>query len=100
MKTISKLALVAASLFVANSVFGQAKPAATAPMNVLLGNATANDTQAAALERIKQKIAIGNTGQALQHPLASGVAVSRDTSDLGRANTPRVKLRLGCKWRG
>ena len=99
MKTISKAAFIAAALFAASAVLGQTKAAAPA-MNVLLGNATANDTQAAALERIKQKIAIGNTGQALQHPLASGVAVSRDTSDLGRANTPRVKLRLGCKWRG
>lgn len=42
MKTISKLAFVAASLLAASTVLGQ-----TPAMNVLIGNSTANDAQAA-----------------------------------------------------
>ena len=53
MKTISKLAFVAASLFAAGTVLGQTK--ATAPaMNVLVGNATANDTQAAIADKLAE----------------------------------------------
>jgi len=53
MKTISKLAFVAASLFAASTVLGQTKAVAPA-MNVLLGNATANDTQAAANDKFAE----------------------------------------------
>ena len=44
MNAIWKAALVAASLFVAGSTFGQTKPPPA--MNLLIGNATTNDTQA------------------------------------------------------
>ena len=50
MKAISKVAFVAASLFAASTVLGQTQKTAPA-MNVLIGNATANDTQAAANDK-------------------------------------------------
>ena len=53
MKAISKLTFVAASLFAAGTVLGQTKPTPPA-MNVLLGTATANDTQAAANEKFAE----------------------------------------------
>ena len=52
---ISKLAFVAASLFAAGTVLGQAKAAAPA-MNMLIGNATANDTQAAANDKFAELV--------------------------------------------
>jgi len=52
MKTISKVAFLAASLFAANVVFGQAQPAA----NMLIGNATAHDTQAAANDKFAELV--------------------------------------------
>ncbi len=55
MKMISKVAFVAASLFAASAVLGQAKPAAPV-MNVLLGTATVNDTQAAANDKFAELI--------------------------------------------
>ena len=43
MKAMLKVAFITASLFAASAVLGQTKQA---PMNVLIGNATTNDTQA------------------------------------------------------
>jgi len=53
MKAISKLAFVAASLFAASTVLGQTKPPAPA-VTVLIGTATANDTQAEAAEKFAE----------------------------------------------
>lgn len=52
MKLVSKITMIAASLFAASTVLGQTKPAA--PMNVLVGNATANDTQAAIADKLAE----------------------------------------------
>jgi len=50
MKTISRAAFVAASIFAASTVLGQTAPA----MNVLIGNATVNDTQAAVNDKFAE----------------------------------------------
>ena len=62
MKAISRLAFVAASLLAAGTVFGQARPA-TAPMNMLIGNATANDTQAAANDKFAELVTKYSNGR-------------------------------------
>ena len=59
---ISKLAFVAASLFAAGTVLGQTKAAAPA-MNMLIGNATANDTQAAANDKFAELVTKYSNGR-------------------------------------
>lgn len=72
-RTISKMAFVAASLFASSTVLGQTVPT-TPAMNVLIGTATANDTQAAAVDKFAELLtkysggrlkALGRTGGAL-----------------------------------
>ena len=55
MKMIAKAAFVAAWLFAAGTVLGQAKPATT-PINMLIGNVTANDTQAAVNDKLGELV--------------------------------------------
>ncbi len=59
MKTISKVAFVAASLFAANIVLGQAQPAIT----MLIGNVTANDTQAAVNDKFGELVTKYSNGR-------------------------------------
>jgi len=59
MKTISKVAFVAASLFAATIVFGQAQPAT----NMLIGNVTANDTQAAVNDKFGELVTQYSNGR-------------------------------------
>ena len=59
MKTISKGAFVAASLFAANIVLGQAQPATT----MLIGNVTANDTQAAVNDKFGELVTKYSNGR-------------------------------------
>ena len=60
MKTISKAAFVAASLFAAGTVLGQAP---TPPINMLIGNVTANDTQAAANDKFAELVTQYSNGR-------------------------------------
>ena len=60
MKTISKVVFVIASLFAASTVLGQA---ATPAMNMLIGNATANDTQAAANDKFAELVTKYSNGR-------------------------------------
>jgi TRAP-type C4-dicarboxylate transport system substrate-binding protein len=62
MNAISKLAFVAASLFAANFVFGQASPTAPA-MNVLIGGVSANDAQAASADKFAELLTKYSNGR-------------------------------------
>jgi len=62
MKTISKMAFVAASLFAASAVIGQTKPA-TPAINMLIGNVTANDTQAAVNDKFAELVTKYSNGR-------------------------------------
>ncbi len=55
MRAISKAVFVAVSLFAASTAVGQTKPAPAA-MNVLIGNATTNDTQAEVNDRFAELV--------------------------------------------
>ena len=75
MKTVSKVAFVAVSLFAASTVLGQA---ATPAMNMLIGNVTANDTQAAANDRFAElvtKYSNGRIKASARHGGALGTSV-------------------------
>ena len=61
MKMISKVAFVAASLFAAGAVLAQGK--APAAQTVLIGNATANDTQAAANDKLAELLTKYSNGR-------------------------------------
>ncbi len=62
MKTISKVAFVATLLFAANTVLGQTKPT-TPAMNILIGNVTANDTQAAVNDKFAELVTKYSNGR-------------------------------------
>lgn len=63
MKTISKAAFIAATLFAVSTVLGQTKPA-TPAVTVLIGTATANDaytsSQKSSLEAMRKAITVTN----------------------------------------
>jgi len=61
-RSISKVAFLAASLLAAGTVPGQANAAAPA-INMLIGNATANDTQAAANEKFAELVTKYSNGR-------------------------------------
>ena len=61
-RTIAKMAFFAASLFAASSVLGQARPTGQA-VNMLIGNATANDTQAAANDKFAELVTKYSNGR-------------------------------------
>jgi len=62
MQLISKLAFVAASLFAAGAVLAQGKSAPPV-QNLLIGNATANDTQAAANDKFAELLTKYSNGR-------------------------------------
>lgn len=62
MKTISRWAFMTAFLIAASTVLGQTTPAAPA-MNVLIGNVTANDTQAAANDKFAELLTKYSNGR-------------------------------------
>jgi len=61
MKMISKVAIVAAAMFAAGAVFAQGK--APAAQTLLIGNATANDTQAAANDKLAELLTKYSNGR-------------------------------------
>jgi len=61
MKAISKLAFLAASLFAAGTVFAQAQPAV--PITMLIGNVTANDTQAEVNDKLAELVTKYSNGR-------------------------------------
>src|SRR3972149_3862952 len=74
MHMVWKFAFVAASLFAAGTVLGQAKPA-TPAVNMLIGNVTANDTQAEVNDKLAElatKYSNGRIKGSARHGAALG----------------------------